>query len=83
MIARLEPFGITLAELERGKAMVDAVTAAYARQKQFTGKAQQSTRERDEALADLKAWMSDFLAIARVALKNNEAHQEAIGILVR
>ena len=81
--SQLEAYGVTLAELESGKAMIDAVAAAYARQKQEKGKAQQATRQRDEALAALKAWMSDFMAIARIALKDDVQQLESLGVVVR
>lgn len=83
LVSQLEPYGVTLAELESGKAMIDAVAAAYAHQKQEKGKAQQATRERDEALAALRAWMSDFMAIARIALKDDVQQLESLGMVVR
>src|SRR4051812_46054598 len=47
------------------------------------GAAQESTRARDDALAALDAWMSDFVQIARVALQARPQLLEKIGVAVR
>jgi len=75
-------FGVTLQKLQDGKALVDAVVAAKQAQGTETAEAQQATKTRDAALEALDAWMSDFIAIARIALEGTQL-SEALGILDR
>ena len=78
----LARFGITLEKLQAGKALVDAVVAAKQAQGSETAEAQAATQARDAALEALDAWMSDFIAIARIALEGTQL-SEALGILER
>jgi hypothetical protein len=47
-----------------------------------TAEAQAATQTRDTALETLDAWMSDFIAIAKIALEGTQL-SEALGILER
>ncbi len=78
----LARFGVTLEKLQAGKALVDAVVAAKQAQGSETAEAQAATQTRDNALEALDAWMSDFIAIAKIALEGTQL-SEALGILER
>ena len=76
-------FGVTAEKLAAGQAQVDGVEALAAAQKKETGEAQQATQKRDVALEALDGWMSDFVAIARIALEENPQWLEKMGVLAR
>jgi len=78
----LARFGVTLQKLQDGKALVDAVVSAKQAQGTETAEAQAATQARDAALEALDAWMSDFIAIAKIALEGTQL-SEALGILDR
>ena len=78
----LARFGVTLEKLQAGKSLVDAVVAAKQAQGTETAEAQAATQARDAALEALDAWMSDFIAIAKIALEGTQL-SEALGILER
>jgi len=80
--AELETFGVTQAELETGQAMIEAVADARARQQQGKSKAQQTTRQRNEALQALNQWMDDFMTVARIALRESPQELEALGVVM-
>jgi len=81
VMAKLNNFGISQEKLEAGKTMVDETEAANISQKKETGEAQQATKDRDEAIDNLDEWMSDFFAIARVALEEKPQYLEKLGIV--
>jgi hypothetical protein len=78
----LARFGVTLQKLQDGQALVAAVVAAKQAQGTETAEAQAATQARDNALEALDAWMSDFIAIAKIALEGTQL-SEALGILER
>ena len=74
-------FGITEAKLQEGKQLTDEVEAANAAHKKEKGEAQQSTLDRDNALDVLEDWLSDLIAIARIALEDRPQLLEKMGIV--
>lgn len=81
--ARLAEFGLTTEKLQAVKTMVDEVEALEQGQEGRRGEAQETTRRRDEAIDALQGWLSDYLAIARIALAETPQLAEKLGILVR
>ena len=65
---KLVPFGLTAAQLSAGQGLVAAVAVKLVTQQEARADARALTRQRNQALAGLRAWMRDFRAIARVAL---------------
>lgn len=82
ILTALGHFGITAEALEAAQAEVDAVATANAAQEREKGEAQDATKARDEAMGALDGWMSDFRAIARVALEDRPQQLEKLGIQV-
>ena len=76
-------FGITRKKLQAGLAEVNAVEASNLTQEKEKGEAQAATQTRDAALDALQEWLSDYLAIAKVALEDNPQLLEALGVLQR
>jgi len=60
---------------------VQAVAEANAVQEKEKGEAQEATKLRDAALDDLDQWMSDFIAIARLALEERPQYLEKLGVV--
>ena len=81
VIEKLGGYGVTQEKLEAGKTMLQQTEEANAIQKKEKGEAQQATLERDKALDDLEGWLSDFIAISRIALEDKPQLLEKLGII--
>ncbi len=80
MSAVLHKVGINKSEIERGNVMIQAVQEAVSKQKKETDEACLSTQDKYEAMADMKAWISDLKGIARIAFKNQPDKLRILGI---
>ena len=76
----LAEYGITPAKLESGKAEVQALAAANLAQEKEKGEAQEATQQRDAAIDALSDWISDLVAIAKIALEPEAQLLESLGI---
>lgn len=83
VLAGLKEFGITEQKLKAGLAEVTAVEKANLAQEKEKGEAQAATQKRDTALDALQDWLSDYLAIAKVALEDEPQLLEGLGVLQR
>jgi hypothetical protein len=81
--AKLAEFGLTVAKLQAGQAQVLTVESMNLAQEKEVGEAQDATQARDAALDELAEWMSDYVAIARVALEPQPQLLEKLDILAR
>ena len=79
---QLAKFGINKAKLSAGQASVQEVQTLLKAQLTEKGEAQTATKVRDEVLEELMDWLSDFSAIARIALEGNLQLLEMLGIVV-
>ena len=59
---------------------LEAARAEYLREK---GESQDSTKIKDAAFAKIDDWMSEFYAVAKIALEDNPQLLESLGKLVR
>ena len=76
-------YGITKAKLEACQAEMQAAETASLVQEKEKGDAQNATQIRDKAIDELNDWLSDFIAIARIALETESQLLESLGILER
>ena len=83
ILSGLKEFGITEQKLKAGAAEVKALEAANLTQEKEKGEAQAATQKRDAAIDELQDWLSDYLAIAKIALEENPQLLEGLGILQR
>lgn len=79
----LAQHGLTQDQRSQASAMVEAVATARNQRLQKKGEAEEATRTRDQSVKVLRAWMKDFRATARIALKDSPQLLEAIGIVVK
>ena len=83
VLSELKEFGITEAKLKAGLAELAVIEQANMIQEREKGEAQAATEKRDAALDELQDWLSDYLAIAKVALEEEPQLLEGLGVLVR
>ena len=81
VLEALAQFRITKKMLSAAQAQVLEVEAKRNIQFKEKGEAQTATQLRDEALDELLDWMSDFIAIARIALEEQSQYLEMLGIV--
>ncbi len=73
-------YGITEDKLKAAQTEMLTVEAANAAQEQEKGEAQDATQQRNQAIDLLDDWLSDFIAIARIALEDRPQLLEVLGI---
>ena len=59
---------------------LELARAEYLREK---GESQDSTKSKDKAFGEIDDWMSEFYAVAKIALEDNPQLLESLGIYVR
>ena len=81
--SKLVRLKITTPDLNAAQALipeVEALRSAYLKEK---GESQAATTIKDTALANLESWMSEFYAVARIAMEDNPQLLEALGLVVK
>lgn len=66
-------------KIAAGKTLVTEVEEARANYLREIGESEDATKHKDDALAEMASWMSDFYAVARIALKDHPQLLEALG----
>jgi hypothetical protein len=79
----LAQYGYDAAQLAAGRAAVVALQAAGQRSDAARGAALAATAQQREALKSLRVWLARYIAIAKLALRENPQRLEALGVLVR
>ncbi len=81
VLEKMAAFGMSKEKIAAGKALLDTTETTNAAQEKEKGEAQQATQERDKAMEQLDEWLSDFIAIARIALEEKPQFLEKLGIV--
>ena len=79
-IARLK---VTADDLTAANALLSEMETARSKYLIEKGESQDATNIKDSAFAELDDWMSEFYAVARIALEDNIQLLEALGVIVR
>ncbi|MCB0180797.1 MAG: hypothetical protein KDI62_21380 [Anaerolineae bacterium] len=79
LMARMATFGYDQVRLESERDLVAQVARLNEQQEAEKGEAQEATKQRDAALEALDEWLSDFKAIAEVALIASPQRLEKLG----
>ena len=69
ILAALTQYGYPATTIQNARSQLDAAVAADTAQTAAAGAAMRATQQRDEAYTTLLAWVSQFKAIAKVALR--------------
>src|SRR5690606_3382554 len=81
--ARLAQLRITADHLNHANNLLGEGEKARANYFKELGEAQQATKFKDEAFAEIDDWMKEFYAIAKIALEESPQLMESLGRLVR
>ncbi|MBI9055457.1 MAG: hypothetical protein JEY96_16665 [Bacteroidales bacterium] len=79
-IARLK---VTADDLNATSALLTELESARAEYLKEKGESQDATEQKDSTFANLDDWMSEFYAVARIALEDNIQLLESLGVIVR
>ncbi len=79
----LADYGYNAAKLTGERAKIAAYDSANQQQEAAKGAAQQATREQETAMQSLNEWTSQYLKIAKVALRSKKQLLEKIGVTAR
>ncbi len=72
---------VTPERLTAGKALVETMQQKHQAQLKETSESERATHDRDQALAELDDWMSDFRGVAKIALKAQPQYLERLGLV--
>jgi GTP1/Obg family GTP-binding protein len=80
---KLSRLKVTLDNLNAADAMVGQLENARAEYLREKGESQDATKAKDAAFVKMDDWMSEFYAVAKIALEDNPQLLESLGKLVR
>ena len=72
---------VTPERLNAGKALVETMQQKHQAQLKEDSESQRATHDRDQTMAELDDWMSDFRGVARIALKSHPQYLERFGLV--
>ena len=79
-ISRLK---VTVEDLNAANTLVNELEAARSEYLREKGESQDATTAKDTVFSELDDWMSEFYAVARIALEDNIQLLEALGVIIR
>ncbi|HAF29518.1 MAG TPA: hypothetical protein DCG75_10765 [Bacteroidales bacterium] len=80
---KLSRLKITTEDLNAANTLISELETARAEYMKEKGESQDATKQKDTIFAQLDDWMSEFYAVARIALEDNIQLLEALGVIVR
>ncbi|MFA9392075.1 MAG: hypothetical protein ACERKD_19855 [Prolixibacteraceae bacterium] len=80
---KLTRLKISLEDLTAANALIPEVEASRAAYLKEKGESQDATTIKDAAFGKLDDWMSEFYAVARIAMEDNPQLLEALGLIVK
>ena len=80
---KLNRLRITAEDLTAANTLISELEAARSKYLIEKGESQDATNQKDSTFAQLDDWMSEFYAVARIALEDNIQLLEALGVIVR
>ncbi|GET23036.1 MULTISPECIES: hypothetical protein [Prolixibacter] len=80
---KLASLKISLEELNSTQAQIGELKTARANYRREVGESQEATKKKDAAFAKIDDWMSEFYAVARIALEDQPQLLEALGKVVK
>jgi hypothetical protein len=83
LLAKLAPILITNIEVDLGIERISRVKQARKSYLTEKGEAENATIIKDNAMAELDAWMDDFMVIADIALEEKPQLKEIFGLVVK
>lgn len=81
VLEALDRFKLTPEKLAATQAKLPELIAAKDQNEKEKSEAQRATQLRDEAIDALDEWLSDYIAVARIALAQDPQRLEALGIV--
>lgn len=82
-LAKLLVFKITEEEISACITEINALETTRALYLKEVGESQEATKKKDKALAEFEDWMSDFYAVAKIAMEDQPQLLESLGMFVR
>jgi hypothetical protein len=76
-------FPIQDEEMAQAQAMITAIGEARVQQLSKKREAQRTTQQQNEAIKELRQWVRDFVAIAKIAFRHDPQQLEALGIVAK
>jgi uncharacterized membrane protein YgaE (UPF0421/DUF939 family) len=80
---KLSRLKITVEDLNVANTLISELETARSEYLKEKGESQDSTKQKDATFSNLDDWMSEFYAVARIALEDNIQLLEALGVIVR
>ena len=80
---KLSRLKVTVEDLNTANTLISELDTARAEYLREKGESQDSTKQKDATFSNLDDWMSEFYAVARIALEDNIQLLEALGVIVR
>jgi len=80
---KLSRLKITAEDLNAANTLISELESARSEYLKEKGESQDSTKQKDATFSNLDDWMSEFYAVARIALEDNIQLLEALGVIVR